>query len=638
MKKLYYLCLLICSLNVFAGEVLFSLNEDNLDQDKIDNAKNLLHKTNILLPESLKNIVKSSGKIKVTFSDLSTIHGKSEANVLGYIEGKLSIVVSDKYLTDKSAEAKAIKVIIHESTHVFDNAKQFIGKEKRMRAKCNIDSIFPTDTESIDQLSSFCKRLLPRRYSVSDSDLFLDLAGFSQGIFSQKQENKNMERSPDVYEKTSGSSKEYFAVNMEYFLTDQEYRCRRPLLYRYFADVFNHQPFSDFVCRAFNQVDSDGGGKFILDPSRIFQIHYLFAGEGKEMGSQWGHAMFRIIMCRPGRKVGPDCMNDLSYHPVISFRANVKDIKTSIVGGIKGKYDSRLFILSMKDVLDEYVKGELREVQSIPLKFNQGQIEFFVNQVLEFYYGYVGTYYFFSNNCASESLKFIKNAGYETYEDNIGGISTPKGLKQALARMKISDESVFVNKESAIKGGFLYPSSVNSLSDSFFNLKKLLNIKYSNVDEFIKKSTSHERLGFIKKIQTMDIENRQAYLAKLYIIEDYILSHTSYQASNTILNSLLEHPEGNIGNRKTIYEDILLIQSLSKKYQFQKINKGYGIPQMDDLVYSEDQDINKKERDEFSSKKAAMEKKIRNEFKSEFFEVDETQKNLSLLLESMFSS
>jgi Mlc titration factor MtfA (ptsG expression regulator) len=47
-------------------------------------------------------------------------------------------------------------------------------------------------------------------------------------------------RSPDIYE--TSSPLEFVAVNMEYFLLDPSYACRRPSLYRYYKEHFGWAP------------------------------------------------------------------------------------------------------------------------------------------------------------------------------------------------------------------------------------------------------------------------------------------------------------------------------------------------------------------------------------------------------------
>jgi hypothetical protein len=106
----------------------------------------------------------------------------------------------------------------------------------------------------------------------------------------------------------------------------------------------------------------DTSRKYELDPSRVYQIHYLHASEGEATVSSFGHSMLRVVMCAPGRTIGRDCFKDIDHHIVLSFRANVGDIKTDTIKGITGEYPSQLIIMSLKDAIKEYNVRELRDL------------------------------------------------------------------------------------------------------------------------------------------------------------------------------------------------------------------------------------------------------------------------------------
>ena len=89
--------------------------------------------------------------------------------------------------------------------------------------------------------------------------------------------------------------------------------------------------------------------------------------------SRWGHSMLRLVICAPGRARGPDCRLDLQYHRVLSFRAFVGDVQISSWRGLTGSYPSRLFVLPLEQVIEEYTKVELRGLQSIPLAAGPGR-------------------------------------------------------------------------------------------------------------------------------------------------------------------------------------------------------------------------------------------------------------------------
>src|SRR6185312_15228956 len=104
------------------------------------------------------------------------------------------------------------------------------------------------------------------------------------------------------------SLEESFAVNMEYFLLDPEFACRRPSEFEYLRDYFGFDPYPSRSCKLNTKLrlsaasaDDPSGGQIDLDPSRIYQVHFLLAGAGQAFDSAFGHAMFRLIVCAPTR-------------------------------------------------------------------------------------------------------------------------------------------------------------------------------------------------------------------------------------------------------------------------------------------------------------------------------------------------
>ncbi|MDC6673846.1 hypothetical protein OEZ80_26115, partial [Leclercia adecarboxylata] len=135
---------------------------------------------------------------------------------------------------------------------------------------------------------------------------------------------------PDPYELTSPL--EFVAVNLEYFLLDPSYACRRPSLQRYLRDHFSWAPENAADC-ADDYPFLNAGREFgrtpllSLDPARVYEVDYLFAEANDAWVSRWGHSMLRLVICAPGREPGPGCRLDLDHHLVLSFRAFVDDVQ-----------------------------------------------------------------------------------------------------------------------------------------------------------------------------------------------------------------------------------------------------------------------------------------------------------------------
>ncbi len=123
--------------------------------------------------------------------------------------------------------------------------------------------------------------------------------------------------------------------------------------------------------------------------------------------SRWGHSMLRLVVCAPDRARGPDCRLDLQYHLVLSFRAFVGDVQISSWRGLTGSYPSRLFVLPLEQVIEEYTRVELRGLQSIPLQLDAAEIAALLERTARLHWSYDGRYYFLSNNCAVETFKLL---------------------------------------------------------------------------------------------------------------------------------------------------------------------------------------------------------------------------------------
>jgi hypothetical protein len=286
---------------------------------------------------------------------------------------------------------------------------------------------------------------------LSSDPRLLDLAGWQVSAFGPGRRARNdfRDRSPDAYELES--PREYVAVNLEHYLLDPEYRCRRPALQAWFDARFGVAADADAVAacapglpfvRDTVRVDARhaSGEATTLDPERIFEVDYLLAEGNERPMSRWGHSMLRLVVCAPGRPRGPDCRLDLQHHLVLSFRAFVGDVQISNWRGLTGSYPSRLFALPLGQVVDEYTKVELRGLRSVPLALQRGEIEALAARAAQLHWSYDGRYFFVSNNCAVETWKLLHDAVPRLAALPLDSIS-PNGLLERLRATGATDES-----------------------------------------------------------------------------------------------------------------------------------------------------------------------------------------------------
>src|SRR5690606_29532399 len=145
-----------------------------------------------------------------------------------------------------------------------------------------------------------------------------------------------------------------------------------------------------------------------IDPERVYAIDYLLAEGSDAPMSRWGHSMLRLVVCAPGRAPGPACRLDLQYHRVLSFRAFVGDVQLSGWRGLTGRYPSRLFLLPLDQVVDEYTTVELRGLRSLPLRLGRDEIRGLLERAALLHWSYDGRYYFLDNNCAVETWRLLR--------------------------------------------------------------------------------------------------------------------------------------------------------------------------------------------------------------------------------------
>lgn len=432
---------------------------------------------------------------------------------------------------------------------------------------------------------------------------FLSSAGFKKGLLKSKNKNISPMRSADSYELTNSS--EAFAVNMEYFLLDPEFACRKPSMFNFFKNAFNEDPYPNRTCQFNNTVMMSTQMGYLpikLDMNRVYRIDYLLASPGKDLSAGFGHSMFRIVLCAPERKdpmtnrvikatpYGPKCLEDKLFHLVVSYRANVEDATLNYFKGIFGGYPSMLFILNFADVLDEYNRDELRDVVSYPLKLSLNEKEQFIQKVIEEHWNYRGSYKFFTNNCAVESFDLLKNAIGDKHLDKYSSL-TPKGVLEDFDHLdylsyKNRSEEIFKGKFDqlvlAFKNAYnlsdsLKPDKEKKRLLSFISNSKattrLINYEKANLS-YNKNSDMHDELVFIK--------NDLTKASSFSVLEQQILRTKTSELRKKVADIFLNSKDQKV-------KSIINENSGSVKNDFLKLStSGYGVPLVSEITQSND--------------------------------------------------
>lgn len=311
---------------------------------------------------------------------------------------------------------------------------------------------------------------------ISSSLKYMTIAGWSK---KQKNVYGFWPRAVNPYEYAGGPS-EHFATNVEFFLLDPEYACRRPLLQDFFTRHFaqNNAAFDplkaqrqckvNFVLKIPKEVgniSADGDKDFTpeellnkiesfdLSPDKIFNINYLRAGASSGAGS-FGHAMFRFLACGPNQANSSECTKE-NYSLVINPRANPLEMRLDTMKGIFGGYPSQFLITPLLDIRNEYARRELRHLYNVPMTggtvhdsatgqdmevMPQDQKIRFIYATLDQYWAYYGRYKFLSNNCADEAMRLYQMSS-ENPEVLKLDVLLPQDFNKKLSKLGLADEA-----------------------------------------------------------------------------------------------------------------------------------------------------------------------------------------------------
>lgn len=298
--------------------------------------------------------------------------------------------------------------------------------------------------------------------------------------------NRFSDRSPDAYERHSPA--EFVAVNLEHYVLDADYACRRPALAAWFSERLG-PPHAAAACAPtlpYLQADNDAGAMSLLalDPARVYAVDYLLAEGNEQPMSRWGHGMLRLVICAPGRAPGPACRLDLQYHRVLSFRAFVGDVQISSWRGLTGSYPSRLFVLPLNQVIDEYTKVELRALSSVPLALRPDEVAALLTRAAQVHWSYDGRYYFISNNCAVETYKLLHDGVPRLAEAGVSSI-TPRGVRQRLQRAGLADLHVLDDPAQATRQGYYFESAAAHYQAMFDVLRRGIPVPQMSVAQWL---------------------------------------------------------------------------------------------------------------------------------------------------------
>jgi len=407
----------------------------------------LLDEANTLIPSKIRDQFPQG--LEVSLQDLgSQTHGRLVQRKTLVLNSRVLAEIDD---LESPSYREALKTLLHEVAHAYDLNWSPSKSERALHAICADQQQFnPT------HLTLECSIRLRQWSRVSTRVDYIALAGwypsgFQDGSLSSK--NNFQYRSPNPYELKN--LQEHFAVNVEHYLVDPNYTCRRPTLARFFDQEFGLKKFRLCPESLVFADDNSFAQKDVfmqVDPRRIYRIDYLHAGPGKSAMSRWGHSMLRLVTCAPHRTyVGPECLQDEVYHLVLTYRAFVNTPQINNWYGLIGRYPSRLFIVPFPQVKEEYTEGELRELHSYPLILSEDEKMNVGLKALETHWSYDGKYYFLSNNCAVETFNFLQMALGRILLDQRPILKPTEVLERLKSERLVESPQIFPNRRHQLE-------------------------------------------------------------------------------------------------------------------------------------------------------------------------------------------
>ncbi len=500
-----------------------------LTSAQLESTRQLLDQAERRLPPAW--IVALDPRIVVTWADLpERVHGHAGARTL-----QLS-----RALLEPGMEQAALVALIHELAHFYDRAGPgLLSRDPRL----------------------------------------LDLAGWQVAPMRmrlRKTSNGFSDRSPDAYELTDPV--EFVAVNLEFFLLDPDYACRRPALHQHFAAHFDWAPPAN-PCPAqmpFLQAEEGEPPLLELDPARVYAVDYLLAEGNEKPLSRWGHSMLRLVICAPDRRPGPACRFDLSHHRVLSFRAFVGDVQISSWRGLTGSYPSRLFLLPLDQVIDEYTKVELRGLRSVPLRLGPDEIAGLLGRAAQLHWNYNGRYYFISNNCAVETFKLLHDGVPRLAAQPLASI-TPNGLLRRLEKSGIADASVLEDRVEAVRLGYRFESASDHFQALFDIASSVLGLPPSPVADWFGLSPDARRPW----LEMADLRASAALL----LLEEASLRRQELRAYDELKRQLLDTAttSGDQTPNVDLVRDFLQAGGFLSRPSTLLPAEGYGLPLPEEL-------------------------------------------------------
>jgi Mlc titration factor MtfA (ptsG expression regulator) len=501
----------------------FSSDEFRLfvDSSKDNNLKAFFREVEALIPPKMKEVL--AFPIEIRFKEMGPLQekmaDKDKEFTNGFTEGK-AIILNNLFLpeialadhahqsltTHGNLFQKAKAVIIHELTHLFMNEKDQ-----------NIEQCGQSQSE------------IPLKQKIDQYRHIMDW--HHKGLLNKfRQHNKKISTSPDPYEYTS--FKESLPVMMEFFLLEpSEFKQRRPATYQAIQNIFNYNPDkcsarASYMATLNNiETEIEEENTYVnIDPNRVYQIHYMIAG--KYGSNPFGHSMFRLVICAPERTtVGPECLDDVAYHVVVSYlgvderKSNpVKDWFKAVLGGFR----SEVRLSSFTSNIETYTLKSRRGMIGLPIKLTDKEKTMMIDKMLQDIHEYSGDYKIITENCSSLANNVIASA-LPNYKNST--IETPQTVFNKLSKHGLIDKKLLKNEMKNQKNNLVPPTQYYSFppeEDLFIgrlsHIKKILpNFPIKTLKSYFDLSVEKKRELFNKSTAEAKTKKDKSFINQSFM-------------------------------------------------------------------------------------------------------------------------
>jgi hypothetical protein len=258
---------------------------------------------------------------------------------------------------------------------------------------------------------------------------------------------------------------------------------------------------------------------------------------------------------------------------VLSFRAFVDDVQISSWRGLTGSYPSRLYVLPLVQVIEEYTKVELRGLQSIPLQLDPAEIAELLERSARLHWSYDGQYYFISNNCAVETFKLLHDGVPRLAEADLSS-NTPTGRLRRLQRADIAATSVLEDRGEALRLGYYFEALSARYQAMFDVAREALRLPQTEVQDWLSLRPS-ERTPWLERA---DLRASAALL----LLEQAALRRQELLARDELKRRFLGRHADEIADGAEVLaavQDVLRLEGFLNRPAALLPDTGYGLPQ-----------------------------------------------------------